>query len=73
MKKFLIIYANGQREEVTTEESREQLFAQCKPIIDVVEVETENASQEPSPVSSDEGGGSQPKAGKAKGNKPKGG
>ena len=34
--KYRIHYANGKHEEIESDETREQLLAQCKPIIDVV-------------------------------------
>lgn len=37
--KYRIHYANGKHEEIESDETREQLLAQCKPIIDVVSLE----------------------------------
>ena len=34
--KYRIHYANGKHENVETDETREQLLAQCKPITEVV-------------------------------------
>ena len=36
MKKYRIHYANGTSEEIVSDETREQLLAQCKPITEVV-------------------------------------
>ena len=71
--KYRIHYANGKHEDVVTDESREQLLAQCKPIVDVVQLEDEGASKKQATVQADGSGGEQPAAGQAEGDSTAGG
>ena len=71
--KYRIHYANGTYEEVVTEETREQLLAQCKPIADVILLEEESAGKKQAAVQADGGSGEQPAASQAKGDSASGG
>ena len=57
--KYRIHYANGKHEDVVTEETREQLLAQCKPIVDVVPLEEDDAGKKQAAIQADGGSGEQ--------------
>ena len=71
--KYRIHYANGKHENVVTDETREQLLAQCKPIVDVVQLEEDDAGKKQAAIQADGGSGEQSAASQAEGNSASGG
>ena len=71
--KYRIHYANGKHENVVTDETREQLLAQCKPIVDVVQLEEDDAGKKQAAIQADGGSGEQLAASQAEGNSASGG
>ena len=71
--KYRIHYANGKHEDVVTEETREQLLAQCKPIVDVVPLEEDDACKKQAAIQADGGSGEQSSVSQTEGDSTAGG
>ena len=71
--KYRIHYANGKHENVETDETREQLLAQCKPIVDVVQLEEDDAGKKQAAIQADGDRNEQSAASQAEGNSASGG
>ena len=71
--KYRIHYANGKHEEIESDETREQLLAQCKPIVDVVPLEEDDAGKKQAAIQADGGSGEQSSVSQTEGDSTAGG